>query len=107
MGKTIVISSHILAELEEMCTEIGIMEAGQLLASGPPRSIREQLGGTRTLDVRFRDGTSERFDVPDEAAQVELLRRLVADDDREVLEFVETGGGLEDLFLRITKGQVD
>ncbi|HEX7166360.1 MAG TPA: ABC transporter ATP-binding protein, partial [Acidimicrobiales bacterium] len=49
MGKTIVISSHILAELEEMCTEIGIMEAGQLLATGPPRTILEQLGGLRTL----------------------------------------------------------
>jgi ABC-2 type transport system ATP-binding protein len=106
MGKTIVVSSHILAELEEMCTEIGIMEGGQLLASGPPRTILEQLGGLRTLEVRFRDGSRERFEVPDEAAQAALLRRLVADEGRDVLEFVETGGGLEDLFLRITKGQV-
>ena len=107
MGKTIVISSHILAELEEMCTEIGIMEGGQLLASGPPRTIREQLGGARTLNVRFRDGTREQFDVVDDAAQAALLRRLVMEDGREVVEFVETGGGLEDLFLRITTGQVD
>jgi ABC-2 type transport system ATP-binding protein len=102
MGKTIIVSSHILAELEEMCTEIGIMEEGQLLASGPPRTIREQLGGLRTLEVRFADGTQERFEVTDEAAQIALLRRLVAEEHREVLEFTETGGGLEDLFLRIT-----
>jgi ABC-2 type transport system ATP-binding protein len=105
MGKTIIVSSHILAELEEMCTEIGIMEGGQLLASGPPRTIREQLGGLRTLEVRFADGTQERFEVADEAAQIALLRTLVTEEHREVLEFTETGGGLEDLFLRIT-GQV-
>jgi ABC-2 type transport system ATP-binding protein len=102
MGKTIIVSSHILAELEEMCSEIGIMEAGQLLASGPPRIIRDQLGGLRTLEVRFADGTQERFEVADEAAQIALLRRLVADEQREVLEFTEHGEGLEDLFLRIT-----
>ena len=102
MGKTIVVSSHILAELEEMCTEIGIMEGGQLLATGPPRTIREQLGGLRTLEVRFADGTQERFEVTDEAAQLALLRRLVTEEHRDVLEFTETGGGLEDLFLRIT-----
>jgi ABC-2 type transport system ATP-binding protein len=106
MGKTILVSSHILAELEEMCTEIGIMEAGQLLATGPPRTILEQMGGLRTLEVRFADGTREAFEVVDEAAQAALLRRLVVEDQRDILEFVETGGGLEDLFLRITKGQV-
>ena len=107
MGKTIVISSHILAELAEMCTEVGIMEGGRLLASGSPQTIREQLGGVRTLEVRFAGGASERFEVADEVAQVELLRRLVADEGRDVVEFVERSGGLEDLFLRITAGQVD
>lgn len=102
MGKTIIVSSHILAELEEMCTEIGIMEGGQLLASGPPRTIREQLGGVRHLAVRFADGTQEHFEVSDEASQVALLRRLMVDEQRDVLEFTETGGGLEELFLRIT-----
>jgi ABC-type multidrug transport system ATPase subunit len=89
-----------------MCTEIGIMEAGQLLATGPPRTILEQIGGLRTVEVRFADGTREQFEVVDEAAQTALLRRLVVEEQRDVLEFVETGGGLEDLFLRITKGQV-
>ena len=41
MGKTIIVSSHILAELEEMCTEVAIMEAGKLLASGTPRQIMD------------------------------------------------------------------
>jgi ABC-2 type transport system ATP-binding protein len=102
MGKTIVISSHILAELEEMCSEIGIMEGGRLLVSGPPRTIRQQLGGARQLEVRFADGSRERFEVTDDAAQAALLRRLVQDEARDVLEFVESGSGLEDLFMQIT-----
>ena len=106
MGKTIIISSHILAELEEMCSDVAIMEAGKLLAAGPPRQILERLGGSRTVRVRFADATSESFSVADDAEQSALLRRLVVDDGRDVVEFVEESGGLEQLFMSITEGIV-
>jgi|CXWL01.1.fsa_nt_gi ABC-2 type transport system ATP-binding protein len=106
MGKTIIISSHILAELDEVCTHVAIMEAGVLLASGPPREITDRLGGSRTLRARFADGTTESFVVQNGDEQAALLRRLVTDDEREVVEFVEESGGLEQLFLTITKGVV-
>ncbi len=48
MGKTIVISSHILSELSEMCNSIGIMNRGQLVTAGRIEDIMHQLaGGTR------------------------------------------------------------
>jgi ABC-2 type transport system ATP-binding protein len=106
MGKTIIVSSHILAELEEMCTEVAIMEVGRLLASGSPRQILDQLGHARTVAVRFADGSSETFTVVDDAEQVALLRRLAADEERPVMEFREEHGGLEELFLSITEGIV-
>ncbi len=106
MGKTILVSSHILAELEEMCSDVAIMEAGRLLASGPPRQILEQLGGARTVRVRFSNGTSETFTVANDGEQSALLRRLIVDESRDVVEFVEEGGGLEQLFLTITEGIV-
>jgi ABC-2 type transport system ATP-binding protein len=106
MGKTIIISSHILAELEEVCTDVAIMEAGVLLASGPPRQILDQLGGSRTVRVRFADGTTSTHVVHDGAEQAALLRRLVVDEERDVIEFVEESGGLEQLFLTITQGIV-
>jgi ABC-2 type transport system ATP-binding protein len=106
MGKTIVISSHILAELEEMCTEIAIMEAGKLLASGTPRQIMDTLGRAKSISVRFTDGTSETFTVADDAEQVALLRRLALDEERGVLEFREEHFGLEELFMSITEGIV-
>ena len=106
MGKTIIISSHILAELEEMCSDVAIMEAGRLLASGPPRRILEDLGAARRVMVRFTDGSTESFSVADDREQAALLRRLILDDPREVLEFVEEQHGLEQLFLSITEGIV-
>ena len=48
MGKTIVISSHILSELSEMCNSIGIMNRGQLVTAGRIEDIMQQIsGGTR------------------------------------------------------------
>jgi len=106
MGKTIIISSHILAELEQVCTDVAIMEAGRLLASGAPSEILEQLGGGRVIQVTFADGSNEQFTVADEAEQEALLRRLVTSENRPVVEFTRTGGGLEDLFLSLTEGIV-
>jgi ABC-2 type transport system ATP-binding protein len=105
MGKTIVISSHILAELTEMCTEIAILERGRLLAAGTPSDIRGRLGGARRIEARFADGGIERFEVDDMNQQHALLRRLT-DDDRRLIEFTEVGTGLEDLFMELTQGDV-
>ena len=105
MGKTIVISSHILAELEEMCDEVGIMEAGRLLAVGTPRSIGDRVGSGRRIRVRLAGGEVEEHTVGSEEEQRDLLARLVAA-GRPVVEFTETSSGLEELFLRVTKGDV-
>lgn len=104
MGKTIVISSHVLADLEEICTHVGFLEAGRLLAEGSPKSIQDQLGKAVQVVVRFLDGAEETFDVPDPAAQRDLVRRLVLD-GRDVVE-VTTTQGLEALFLEVTQGKV-
>ncbi|NNF56227.1 MAG: ABC transporter ATP-binding protein [Acidimicrobiales bacterium] len=106
MGKTILISSHILAELQQMCSDIAVIEAGVLLASGSPDSIIHQLGNGRSVKVSFDDGTTETFSVTDTADQASLLRRLVNDDERTVVEFTELTTDLEGLFLQITQGIV-
>jgi len=105
MGKTIVISSHILAELETVCSDVAILEGGEMLVSGTPGDIATRLGG-RSVAVSFTNGETEEFPVQNEREQSELLRRLVLEDEREVLSFVPGGTGLEDLFMQITEGGV-
>ena len=74
MGKTVLISSHILPELQEVCTDVAIIEAGRLLAAGPPRDILQRLGGARSVVVRLAGGEERRFTVADDIEQASLLR---------------------------------
>ena len=60
MGKTILISSHILSELADFCTSIGIIERGKLLAAGSIQEIQRQLRSHRVLKVRVLDESTDR-----------------------------------------------
>jgi ABC-2 type transport system ATP-binding protein len=53
MGKTIIISSHILPELAEMCTDIAIIQGGKLTAAGSVDTVIHQIGGGHQLEIRI------------------------------------------------------
>jgi ABC-2 type transport system ATP-binding protein len=53
MGKTIIVSSHILHELSQLCTRIGIIEAGQLVAEGSLNEIYRTLSLKRIVHVQL------------------------------------------------------
>lgn len=53
IGKTILISSHILPELAEMCDEIGVIDNGKLIAHGSVPEIQAQLLGDKTITTRI------------------------------------------------------
>ena len=55
MGKAVLISSHILPELEDLSTEVGIIHKGRMVASGPVERILAQVGGSRVLEARILD----------------------------------------------------
>ncbi len=127
MGKTILISSHILSELADCCTSIGIIERGQLLMHGPIESVYRQIRRNRMLDIRFNDkaeaGISILRSCPEmRSIEVEGNRVLVemeADDARladimshlvregiPMRSFNDTEPTLEDVFMMVTKGLV-
>ena len=128
MGKTIIVSSHILAELAEMCDSIGIIERGQLVASGPVDEISRLAQHGRMLKIKALDLDNEVFqkilhDQPgvgniypvngaleveftgDDEATATLLAALIAAGVR-ITSFTEITSDLEDIFLRLTKGEV-
>jgi ABC-2 type transport system ATP-binding protein len=63
MGRTVVISSHILTEMADFCTSIGIMEEGRLLASGRVDHILEQLQPGLRLEIEVAGGVPKLLEV--------------------------------------------
>jgi ABC-2 type transport system ATP-binding protein len=126
-GKTIVLSSHILTELAEMCDVVAVIEKGRILVTGPVRDVLEGVRERRVLSVRLAGPHEavERFLLEQPGVQnvheanrrlqfeftggddeqASLVRRLVAA-GFPVLEFSSHGAGLEDLFIEITEGRV-
>ena len=51
MGKTIIISSHILPELAEMCTEVGIIDQGHIVVQGTVQEIMKQMTKVRKIQI--------------------------------------------------------
>lgn len=127
MGKTILISSHILPELAEMCDEIGVIDNGKLIAHGSVADIQKKLQGEKTITVRLAGKTEEAIaffeEQPfvnsiekledregvsfvyrgEETEQIEMLKRAVLS-DLSIVSFMEHITNLEDVFMEITKG---
>ncbi|HEV2211642.1 MAG TPA: ABC transporter ATP-binding protein [Verrucomicrobiae bacterium] len=125
LGKTIIISSHILSELQTLCNRVAIIEKGKLIYSGPVQGVRDQMSSGRVVWVRVAS---------DQAKAVELLKTRpeiseVATTDGEIkitlashdsdhsviadvlvhggarlLELREDEIGLEEVFMRVTRG---
>jgi len=124
-GKTILLSSHILTELTEMCDTVAVIEKGRILATGTVAEILTRLRRKRVLAVRIAAGPDrlERFlleqpgvaNVHDvngrlhfeldggDDEQIALVARLVAA-GFPLLEFAAHRAGLEDLFIELTEG---
>ena len=126
MGKTIVISSHILSELSEMCTSIGIMNHGQLMAAGRMEDIMQQMAGGCRIHIHIVSGIETAVRMLKEQTQVtlksvredELIITHVGTEEEicaligqliqnQVIltDFHREEGSLESLFMQITGGE--
>jgi ABC-2 type transport system ATP-binding protein len=127
-GKAILISSHILSELAEICDVVGIIERGKLVAVGSVEQIQRQcMSPLNRVEVRLLDdaaplgewlarqpqvselklnGTSASFlHAGDAEAEAALLRAMIVADFR-VVAFGTQRQSLEDVFMHVTKGLV-
>jgi ABC-2 type transport system ATP-binding protein len=126
-GKSILVSSHILTELAEMCDTVAIIEQGRLLAVGTVDEIHRARQTHRTVQVRVladaeglcawlaargdshkmrRDGDSVEFlHDGDQQAEADMLRDLVHAGFR-IVAFGSRADSLEDVFMQVTEGLV-
>lgn len=75
LGKTIMISSHILTELAEMCTHIAIIERGKLLAAGEVQQILRSIRAHRIVEIRVVAGAARAAELLRGHPEVLELRR--------------------------------
>lgn len=128
MGKTILISSHILSELADTCSSIGIIERGQLLMHGSIDEVYRRIRRNRIIEIRVHDGQHELAmrvvrntpavrDVQTERGY--LVVELEGDDEAvanlhdefvrqqiRLRSFNDKDPTLEDVFMLVTKGIV-
>jgi ABC-2 type transport system ATP-binding protein len=128
LGKTVLVSSHILPELSDLCDSVAIMERGNLLASGAMDSIATTLGANRVLRIEVLNGQAGR--VPEvleglpalQQAQVQgdAVESQLTDSDEAIADTLERlvqaglriGGinqrrtDLETLYLQLTHGEL-
>jgi ABC-2 type transport system ATP-binding protein len=84
MGKTVVISSHILLELAEMCSDIAIIRAGQLVMAGNVEQVTHSLGGGNQIEVRVLERATDAKQLLKEMAEISNL--LNENEDGEVIQ---------------------
>jgi ABC-2 type transport system ATP-binding protein len=127
MGKTIIISSHILPELTELCTMIGIIDHGRMRATGSVQEVVQQLSAGRRVriavvgdsetavavlrqlaavrEIDIANGAIEASYEGDESTAAEILQALTAGGIK-VSGFSQVDGGLEEAFMRATSDEV-
>jgi ABC-2 type transport system ATP-binding protein len=98
MGKTIIISSHILSELAELCTRIGIVEQGELVAEGSLDEIYAKLDMRRTIHIQITNQTPEMLA---EIASINGVEDLLEDADRLAVTLDEQAISLEDFHAEL------
>ncbi len=126
LGKTIIISSHILSELQTLCNRVAIIEKGSLIYSGPVQGVRDQLSSGRVVWVRvssdqtlaiellkarpeIAEATAVDGEIKITMASPDADHSIVADvlvhGGAKLIELREDEIGLEEVFMRVTRGE--
>lgn len=125
MGKTILISSHILPELAELCTSIGIIEHGKMAISGTVEEIMARVQKTNLMKIKLIDSVEKAITLlkeeptvsniydkentiefefqGDQTATVQLIKNLM-NKDIPIISFNQLESNLEEIFMKVTKG---
>jgi ABC-2 type transport system ATP-binding protein len=127
MGKTILISSHVLSELADCCTSIGIIERGKLLMHGPISEVYSHIRSHAVIQIRvnsgvdralslvrgqtnirdaWQDGNVITVEFSSAADDPGVLLRALIESGIDVRSYSEKEPTLEDVFMTVTQGLV-
>jgi ABC-2 type transport system ATP-binding protein len=90
-GKTVILSSHLLADMEDVCDRVGILYAGQLRAEGTLDDLLAQRNLTQFVTEHLDEATAEK------------VRQTLAQANKRLLAVEAPKDRLESLFLRIVR----
>lgn len=123
MGKTIIISSHILSELSEMCTHVAIIDRGKIMISGSMADVMRSLSVNRIFNIRPLEKIQELISLLEEKPDVSdiyestdnvefsykgkdedfaLLVKEIILKDIPIINIKEKEGNLEQIFMEVT-----
>ena len=126
LGKTIIISSHILSELQTLCNRCAIIEKGRLIYSGPVQGVRNEAHPGRVFHVKvggvlhtaveilqarpeIREAVEEdgriKVMLSDDRVDASMIPEVLVKAGVRLLEFREDEMGLEEVFLKVTRGE--
>jgi ABC-2 type transport system ATP-binding protein len=126
LGKTIIISSHILSELQTLCNRVAIIEKGRLIYSGAVQGVRDQMSQGRVIWVRVSSEPAQAIDLLKARKEItevatvdgeikvtlaapDIEHSIVADilvhGGAKLIELREDEIGLEEVFMRVTRGE--
>jgi ABC-2 type transport system ATP-binding protein len=126
LGKTIIISSHILSELQTLCNRVAIIEKGKLIYSGPVQGVRDQMSQGSIMWVRVSSDQAQAVELLKTRPEIrevacvdgeikitltshEVDRSIVADvlvrGGARLIEMREDEIGLEEVFMQVTRGE--
>jgi ABC-2 type transport system ATP-binding protein len=127
MGKTIMISSHILSELEEICDHVGIIEHGRMVFSGTLEEIIPRLGIQSKVRVKVVNSQDKAVELLTALPQIQkvgisgdniivtfnegqdgdgIIARTLVNADLDIISIQPERLKLDDAFLQLTKGIV-
>lgn len=126
MGKTILISSHILPELSELCTNIGIIERGRIVECGRVEHIMKKVNKTNSMKIKVLDSIDKavrvlkeepivsnlyndddiiEFDFEGEEKDISQIVKKLLNNDIPVISFSPIESNLEEIFMKVTRGE--
>jgi len=124
LNKTIIISSHILPELSEFCTEIGIINKGKIVEKGSVAEIMSHINNDRIIIIKalnelekivrlleedpnvsniIQNTEDIQFSFDGDNSQLSYILKNIIKNDVDVISFSEKQGNIEDIFMKLTE----